>query len=201
MATVPSNPTSVFAEWVPALLYRLSVEQYEATVASGAFTPVERLHLLNGYLVAKGTQNDPHCTADDLCGAALVRVFPSGWYVRASKPVRLPARASMPEPDRCVMRGAIRDYTRRSPGPADIGLIVEVSDSSLSQDRKLAEVYGGSGIPIDWIINLFDRQVEVYTLPYDDGYHSRQDITPGDEVPVVIDGVEVGRIPVNDLLP
>src|SRR5438046_8816468 len=138
--------------WVPSPLYRMTLEQYEAMVASGAFTARDRFHLINGYLVAKMTQNDPHCTADDLCGAAIDRVIPAGWYVRSAKPVRIPSQISKPEPDRCVVRGRIRDYSRRAPGPADIGLIVEVSDSSLSEDRKLARIYAGGGIPVYWII-------------------------------------------------
>lgn len=201
MATISSNPMAPAVEWIPSPLYRLTLEQYEAMVASGAFAPSDHFHLVNGYLVAKMTQNDPHCTADDLCGAALARVLPSNWYVRPSKPVRLPPQVSMPEPDRCVVRGAIRDYSQRSPGPGDVGLIIEVSDSSLSEDRKLAQIYGASGIPICWIINLVDRQVEVYTLPYDGGYHTRHDVAPGQELRVVLDGVEVGRIAVDDVLP
>ncbi len=48
---------------------------------------------------------------------------------------------------------------------------------------------------------LSDRQVEVYMVPYADGYHSRQDFTSGQHVPVVVDGVETGRIAVADILP
>jgi Uma2 family endonuclease len=188
-------------DWVPAPLYRLGLDQYEAMVASGAFAPSDQFVLINGYLVAKVTQNDPHCTADDLCGAALGRLIPSGWYIRASKPIRLPSQVSKPEPDRCVVRGAIRDYSHQSPGPADVALVIEVADTSLAEDRKLAKIYGGSGILSYWIVNLVDRQVEWYTLPYADGYHSRQDFTPGEEVPVILDGIEVGRIPVTDILP
>jgi Uma2 family endonuclease len=170
-------------------------------VACGAFGPKDRFHLINGFLVAKMTQNPPHCTADDLCGEALDQVIPAGWYIRAAKPVRLPEQVSKPEPDRSVVRGSIRDYSGRDPGAADVALVVEVADSSLSEDRKMARIYGGSSIPAYWIINLVDRQVEVYTLPYADGYHSRQDFIAGQEVPVVIDGVEAGRIRVADLMP
>jgi Uma2 family endonuclease len=201
MSMLSPSAASVAPEWVPSPLYRLSLEQYEAMVESGAFTARDRFHLINGFLVAKMTQNDPHCTADDLCGVALVQVIPTGWYVRPAKPIRLPDQVSKPEPDRCVVRGTIRDYSQRSPGPADVALIVKISDSSLSDDRKLARIYGGSGIPAYWIVNLVDRQVEVYTLPYPDGYHSRQDFAPGQLIPVVIDGAEVGRIGVADILP
>jgi len=179
----------------------MSLEKYEAVVESGVFTARDRIHLINGFLVAKGTQNPPHSTADELCGKALDQVIPPGWYVRAAKPIRVPDQVSKPEPDRCVVRGTIRDYGNRDPVAADVALIVEVSDSSLGDDRKLARIYGGSGIAAYWIVNLVDRQVEVYTLPYPDGYHARQDFAPGQLLPVVIDGAEVGRIAVADILP
>lgn len=207
MATVTmresSSATNELADpgWIPAPLYRFSLERYEELVESGAFSHRDRFHLIEGYLVAKMTQHPPHNTADELCGAALQRVIASGWSIRASKPIRIPSRASKPEPDRTVVRGTIRDYSRRDPDPPEIALVVEVADSSLADDRKLTRVYGGGGIPIYWIINLVDRQVEVYTDPHPGGYRSRTDSRPGQDVPVVIDGIEVGRIPVADLLP
>jgi Uma2 family endonuclease len=151
-------------------------------------------------LVAKMTQNDPHSTADELCGEALFRVIPAGSHVRASKPVRLPPD-SKPEPDRCVVRGTIRDYSNRSPGSADVGLIVEVSDSSLLEDRKVAQVYAASGIPVYWILNLVERQIEVSSDSSPVGYQSSRFYKVGQDVPVVLDGVDVRQIAVTDLLP
>ena len=53
--------------WVPSpgSLYRLSIEQYEAMVASGVFTKRDRFHLINGLLVAKMTEYPPHAAACD----------------------------------------------------------------------------------------------------------------------------------------
>jgi Uma2 family endonuclease len=147
------------------------------------------------------TQNPPHSTADDLCAQALNRMIPAGWYIRGGKPVRIPSQISKPELDRCVVRGGVRDYHRRDPEPADIALIVEVSDSSLNEDRKMSQIYAAAGIPIYWIVNLVHRQVEVYTDPGPSGYGSRRIFKPGRRVPVVIAGVEVGRIRVADILP
>jgi hypothetical protein len=49
---------------------------------------------------------------------------------------------------------------------------------------------------------LVDDQIEVYTDPDPAvGYRSRVDYRPGDEVPVVIDGQEIGRIAAAELLP
>jgi Uma2 family endonuclease len=179
----------------------MTLEQYEAMVASGAFTASDRFHLINGYLVAKMTQNSPHSTADELCGDALDRAIPLGWHVRSAKPIRIPSQASKPEPDRSVARGGIRDYALRDPGPADIALVVEVSDASLGLDCKMDRIYAGAGIPVYWIVNLVDRQVEMHADPGPDGYRSRLVVGPDESLPVVIEGVEVGRIRVADILP
>jgi Uma2 family endonuclease len=175
-------------------------------VDEGILGKHDRGHLINGILVAEMTQNDPHCTADDLCDEALRRVIPAGWYFRGAKPIRIPGRAgrrdSKPEPDRCVVRGTVRDYEECSPGPTEVGLVVEIADSSLADDRKYAaEPYGPARIPVYWIVNLLHHQVEVDTNPGPRGYRSTEVFKEGQSVPVVIRGREVGRIAVADLLP
>jgi Uma2 family endonuclease len=180
----------------------MTVEQYEAVVESGAFKARDRFHLINGYLVAKMTQNPPHVVADELCGAELLRIIPPSWHLLSAKPIRLPGSDSEPEPDRCVVRGKIRDYEGRHPGPEDIAMVVEIADSSLPEDRKMAAlVYGPSGVPVYWIVNVVDRQVEVFTEPGPQGYRSRVDFPEGQAVPVIIDTQELGRIAVDDILP
>ncbi len=196
-----SRKSSTDQSWIPSSLYRLTLEQYEAMVDSGIFTGRDRVQLINGYLVAKMTQNTPHATADDLCGDRLNRVIPPGWYVRVAKPIRLPTESSEPEPDRCVVRGGIRDYSAQHPGPADLALVVEVADSSLEDDRMQADIYGRAGIPVYWIINLIDRQMEVYSNPGPSGYQSLEVFVPPHVLTVIIDGAEVGEIPVADILP
>jgi Uma2 family endonuclease len=100
------------------------------------------------------------------------------------------------------VRGAIRDYEDHHPGPNEIALIVEVADTSLAADRTLAtQVYGPAGIPVYWIVNLGDRQVEVYTDPAPAGYLSTAVFPEGQCVPVVIDGQQLGLIAVSDILP
>jgi Uma2 family endonuclease len=195
-AAIPGLPP-----WVPASLYRLTLEQYEAMVDAGILGKRDRVHLIDGYLVAKMTENDPHATADLLCGEALERVIPPGWHVRPGKPIRIPGLTSKPQPDRSVVRGAVRDYARRSPGPADIALVAEISDATLADDRIVAGLYGRAGIPFYGIINLVDGQVEVHSRPGPAGYTALEVLAPGHVLSVVIDGVEVGQIPVADLLP
>jgi Uma2 family endonuclease len=64
----------------------------------------------------------------------------------------------------------------------------------------MAVTYGASGIPVYWIVNLRESQVEVYTGPTKTGYDARRDYRPGEEIPVTLDGVLVGTIAVSDIL-
>jgi Uma2 family endonuclease len=190
--------------WVPSMgsLYRLSIEQYEAMVRYGIFTKRDRLQLINGFLVAKPvTHNPPHSVVDELCGKSLDRICPSDWHVRGGKPIRLPNTTSVPEPDRCLVRGQVRDYLSRHPDPADIALVVEISDSSLSEDRAMAVIYGAGGVNVYWIVNLVDRLVEVYSKPSSAGYQSREIFRAGSLIPVVAGGVEIGQIAVAEIMP
>ncbi len=84
-----------------------------------------------------------------------------------------------------------------------MALLAEVSDSTLTQDRGVnLAAYAKDGIPVYWIVNLIDRQVEVYTRPLKAGrYRSRRDYRPGQHIPVVIDGQRLPPIAVDDILP
>jgi Uma2 family endonuclease len=85
-------------------------------------------------------------------------------------------------------------------------LVGEVADVSLDRDRGIKKrIYARAGIAVYWIVNLVDSIIEVYTLPSGPteipDYGNRQDFGIADAVPVILDGVEVGRIAVKDVLP
>ena len=134
-----------------------------------------RVELINGWLVRKMTTKPPHVVAVDAAREAIAGLLPKGWWLREEKPVRIPD-FDEPEPDVSVVRGSRQDYRTRHPGPGDIEFLVEVSDTSLSWDRgeKLL-AYARAGVPIYWILNLVDRQLEIYSDPTPTGYQARQD--------------------------
>ena len=109
---------------------------------------------------------------------------------------------SKPEPDLAVVRGQAEDYIERDVTSADIALVVEIADSSLRADqREMRPIYAASGIPIYWIINLVDRQLEVYSNSDGRDYRTIQIFSREQEVPVLLGGVEAAQIRVADLLP
>jgi len=84
---------------------------------------------------------------------------------RAQGPVTLP-NDSEPEPDFAIV--VRRKYTRKTghPKPEDILLLIEVSDTTLADDRtKKAKMFSLANIKEYWIINIPDRQVEVHLQP------------------------------------
>jgi Uma2 family endonuclease len=115
--------------------------------------------------------------------------------------VRIP-EFDEPEPDISVVRGSRQDYRTRHPGPGEIEFLVEVADTSLSWDRgpKLM-AFSRAGVPTYWILNLVDRQLEVFTSPGAAGYQTHVILGPSDRASIVIGGVEAGSIKVGDILP
>lgn len=184
----------------PSPLYRINVHEYERIIAARAIED-EGVELIDGYLVKKMGKNPPHSWSTKVLLKALERLLIAGWTWRLEQPVRIP-EYDEPEPDIAIVRGSDNDYKYRTPVPADVALLVEVSESTLDRDRgEKLSAYASGGIPVYWIVNLVDGQVEVYTGPGPAGYQSRHIFSPGDEVPVVIDGNELGRIGVVDILP
>ena len=56
-------------------------------------------------------------------------MIPDGWYVDSQMPITL--SRSEPEPDVSVVHGDTRNYADRHPGPAKVGLAMEIADTSL----------------------------------------------------------------------
>jgi len=183
--------------------HRLSVAAYTKLVELGELSSQDRVELLNGYMVQKMPQNPPHSNASTNLEDVLSAVLPAGWLRRTEKPLTL--KDSVPEPDVAIARGGRGAFAHRHPLASDIGLVVEVSDSSLPIDRvDKGLIYAENGLPIYWIVNVVERQIEVYTDPRPSdpapAYATRTDYKPGATVPFILDGQLVANIPVIDIV-
>jgi len=203
------NTTTTPQPTIPGLaavasFFRLSVDEYHEMIRNDILTTEDRVELLDGYLVNKMPQNIPHRQSVLRLITRLTTRLPNGWMVMTQMPVTL--TASSPEPDGAIVRGNDATYDTRNPSGRDFGIVIEVSDSSLRLDRgpKLC-LYAQASIPVYWIVNIADRQIEVYTTPDPTAdpptYTVRTDYGLADAVPLVLDGVEVGTIPVAELIP
>jgi Uma2 family endonuclease len=186
-----------------AMFHRYSVATYQHLTRLGVFMEDDNVELVDGYVLNKMAHNPPHDVAVQRLTKRLVRLAPPGWEVRIQLAVTL--ANSEPEPDAVFARGDENTFAKRHPGPADIGFVAEVSATSLDFDRlDKGRIYAQAAIPSYWIINVIDRQIEVYADPRPadpvPSYATRTDYKAGDSVPLLLDGQTVAQIPVNDLL-
>jgi len=195
---------------IPELpVYRLTVEQYEAMLAAGILNADDRVELLSGWLVPKMTKNSPHIVAGMLVSQLFTRLLPPDWCLAPQAPV-IAGIDSLPEPDFAILRGAPRDYKKRRPNPGDVGLVIEIADSSVEKDTETKwEIYGRAGICLYWvlIVREGEERLQVFTEPFSDptaeaaGFRRQETFLAGQTVPLVLDGTLVGEIAVDDLLP
>lgn len=182
------------------LIWRLSVDQYHEMTRAGILTSDDPVELLEGWLVSKMPKSPRHRIVTHVARDRLGGVVPAGWYVDSQEPITLDD--SEPEPDVVVVRGKTSDYRDGHPGPADLALVVEVSDSTLDRDRSMKKrVYARAGIPAYWILNVVENLVEVYADPSGPseapGYRKTRKYAPSEKVPLIIEGREVGRMVVS----
>jgi len=180
-----------------------TVAEYHRFIEEGILKEIDRVELLEGYVVKKLAHSLPHDATVQKLNKRLVRLAPAGWEVRIQSAVTL--TDSEPEPDAVLASGDESAFDTQHPTASEIGLVLEVSDSSLTIDRKdKGRIYSCANLPIYWIVNVVERQIEVYTDPRPSdpvpAYATRTDYMPGDSVPLILDGTVIAQIPVSDIL-
>ena len=178
--------------------------EYERLIDAGMFRSGERLELLAGHLVVREPQGSLHAAAIGLVEEALRACFGFGWVVRVQMPIALDDE-SAPEPDVAVVGGTWRDYELSH--PARPAALVEVSESSLGEDRtEKAGLYARARVPEYWIVNLVNRSLEIHrepvptaTAPFGSNYRDVIVLEAGAAVTPL--ACPTARIQVTDLLP
>lgn len=178
-------------------LHRFTVDQYHDMVQNGILGENDRVELLDGWIVDKMTHNPPHDATISVIKEEVEPQLPRGWLLRIQSAITLA--------DIAAVKGPARRYMQSHRCPQDIGLLIEVAETSLDEDRDCkGPLYALAAIPLYWIVNLVDRQIEVYSQPRggkSSEYQRRQDYGEGDRVPLLIAGRKVKLIAVRDLLP
>lgn len=194
------NPAPELAPFVPRLF---TVEEYHRLGEVRVLTEDDRVELLEGVITPKMVHNPAHDGTLQIVEEALRSRLPSGWIIRNQS--SLTTSDSEPEPDLVVAHGGPRDYLRHHPHAEDTCLVVEVADSSLQRDRVKTRLYARAGVPVYWIVNLVDLQIEVHWQPTGPSAHptyaQKAIYRGGDRVPFSIPGAAEHQLPVVDLLP
>lgn len=178
----------------------MTVTQYHDMIRHGILTDGDHVELLEGWLVEKMPKNPPHRLSNRLLRGWLEKMMPAGWHVQTQEPITL----GDSEPDLALVRGQPEDYGRRHPGPADLLLVVEASDTTLTRDRgPKKRAYARANIPFYWIVNLVEETVEMYSQPglrgNEPDYLQRVGVPLEGTVTLEVDGQEL-KVPVKEFL-
>jgi Uma2 family endonuclease len=163
-----------------------------------------KVELIGGEVIEMPAMYDLHLAGVALTADALHLAFGSGYWVRNQGSLDL-SPSGVIDPDVAVVRGTPRGAGHTIPTSAL--LVIEVSESTLAFDRNAkASLYAAGGIDDYWIVNLVQRQLEVYRNRVADSarqfgwwYADRTILDAGDFVSPL--ALPQARIAVNDFLP
>ena len=136
-----------------------------------------RAELIRGVIIEKMSKSIIHSQIS----SRMVQIFNDALHkthwVRKEDPLTF--ADSEPEPDVSVVAGRLEDYRAN---PATAALAVEVSVTTLADDREMAEIYAEAGVEEYWIVNVPARCIEVHRQPGPAGYASVESIAAGQSV-------------------
>jgi Uma2 family endonuclease len=154
-----------------ALLQQRKVWTREEAARLSELFPGERLELIEGDLITKMGQKPAHAYVVALLTSLLAAAFPE--RVRVQLAIDIADPKSEPEPDLVLLRGSIRDFADRHPGPAHIALVIEVADTSVEFDRGVkSRLYARAGIAEYWIVDIPSRRTIVCRRPVGEEYRT-----------------------------
>jgi hypothetical protein len=176
----------------PALAYQWSLSEFVRAFEAGAFD--HRAELIEGEIwpVVIGGWH----------GRAVGRLFAKLPQVDVELTnATLPSGDSLPDPDCWVQRAGAAPAGMIGSRievwhPADVLLVVEVSDETVIHDLNVkTRLYGSAGYPVYWVVTK--ERIFEHTGPVEGGYRRRIEYRAGDRIPVGYAGVDLA---VDDLL-
>lgn len=179
--------------------HRFTVDDYYRMAEAGILSWEDRVELIEGEIVDMSPIGVRHAQCVDRLNMLLSSISLGKAIVRVQSPIRLDEH-SEPQPDLTLLR--LRDYSHdhRHPGPEDVLLLIEVSDTTLTMDQKAKlPLYARAAIQEVWIINLQQDRIEVYAQPEGDTYKMVQPVVRGQSISVPT--FPAARLQVEDILP
>lgn len=143
---------------------RFTVDEFYRMGKAGILCEDDRVELIDGEIITMAPIGDRHAACVDGLNGWFTPKLEGRAIVRVQSPIRLSER-SMPQPDIALLRLRPDRYASGHPGPEDVLVVMEVSDTSLRHDRRKLALYAEAGIAEAWLFNLATHQVEIHREP------------------------------------
>lgn len=164
MATIPFAAPS---------RHRISVDAFYRMGEAGILGPTDRVELIDGEIIDMSPIGALHAAIVARLASSFSQRLGEAAVIRCQNPLRLDD-TSEPEPDIAILRPRADFYMTAHPGPADVLLVIEVSDTSLAYDLGTkVPLYARHGIPEVWVIDAATRQTRVFRQPIGRGEAGR----------------------------
>ncbi len=145
--------------------HRFTAEEYRAMGDAGVLGEDDRVELVDGEIVDMAPIGSRHLSCVVSLTHLLVELSRGRYFVSVQNPVLL-AEHDEPQPDLSLLKERPDPESSGPPGPENILVVVEVSDTTLSYDKNVKlPLYARAVMPEAWIVDLQGRKVEVYADP------------------------------------
>lgn len=159
-----------------------NIDEYYRMAEAGILSEDDRVELIEGEIIKMAPIGSRHAGCISRLNVLFNRQVGEPALVNVQNPVRL-SDFSEPQSDISLLKPRDDFYSNEHLIPADVGLIIEVSDTSLEYDRDIKlPLYAASLILEVWLVNLVKDIVEIYREPRDGMYREVRYTTRGESV-------------------
>jgi len=160
--------------------HHFTVSEYERMGETGVFAPDARVELIEGEIVEMSPIGSRHAACVKLLTRTLTQQVSETAILSTQDPIRL-NDFSEPQPDIAVLTFREDFYRDVHPGPSDVLLVIEVSDTTYPYDRNVKiPLYARAGIAEALIFNLPEEELEYFSQPETGAYQSRRVLKSGE---------------------
>lgn len=143
----------------------ISIRLYEQMGEKGLLAPDDRVQLIEGEILEMPPIGSRHGSVAGRLNKWLSSVVGDAAIIRSGNPVNL-GKDSQPQPDLMLLKPRRDDYVALHPGPEDVLLLVEVSDTTLAFDQgRKRNLYARFAVSEYWVIDVNSRSITCYSEP------------------------------------
>ena len=176
------TPKPAAETWQPARRL-FTVDEYYALYEHGIIDDDERTELIEGEIYVMTPPGPIHQSDVNVGNVLFHPLIASRTAIIQVQGAIVLGDNGHPEPDIALLKWRDDFYRDALPGPEDVLLIIETSDSSLSKDRNVKlPTYARHRIPEVWIENIPDHVLEAYRNPVNGEYTETRIYRPGETI-------------------
>jgi Uma2 family endonuclease len=169
-------------EHMPVERWRFTVDDFQLMGEVGIFGPEPRVELIDGEIYPMNPIGPAHSGRVMWLNAMFATALGSRVIVSIQNPLQFRPRRQ-PQPDVTLLRPRDDFYTTSHPTAADVLLLIEVADFTLTYDcGAKAQIYAQAGLADYWIVDLTNARVLVFRQPTDGVYRTMDTLVAGDTI-------------------